>query len=83
VISKILSFFGGLKITAILGGALAIALGWIKILGYQKKELEEENAAHEKKHEIIEDMHLAKVKARDKRDEALKDNDGSDYMDRL
>jgi len=85
MISKIFSSFGGLKITAILGGALAAALAWIKIKGLERENenLEEENIMHQKKGHIIDEINKAKKEAEVKKDEALKNNTGVDYMDRL
>ena len=66
----------------IIGGLILVILGLFaktKYDGNKIENLEEENAAHEKKDEIIDDMNLAKVKAKEKRDEALKNNNGSDW----
>ena len=81
--SKIFSFFGGLKITAILGGVIAILFGWIKIQGAQKKNMKEKIAVHEKEDEITDDMRLAEVKEEEKKDEAIKNIDDSDWRDSI
>lgn len=71
------------KLVGIMGAALAIMGVMLKFKNHQIENLEEENAHHERKDEIIDDMNLAKVKAKEKKDDALKNNTGADYMDRL
>ena len=72
-------------IELIIGLVSAIVLMFAKITwdGKTIKNQGQEIAAHEKKDEIIEDMHLAKIKLKEKQDEALENNTGADYMDRL
>jgi len=72
-------------IELLIGLASVIGLMFAKIKWDSHKidNLEAKDAHHEKKHEIIEDMGLAEVKAKEKQDEALKNNTGADYMDRL
>ena len=71
------------KLVGVMGAALAIMGVMLKFKNHKIDELEEENAAHEKKDEIIEDMALAKVKAKDKRDEAIKNIDDTNWRDRI
>jgi len=79
--SKILSFFGGLKLTAIMGGVIAFLLWLLKIFSMQKENLENKVAAHEKEDEIQDDMRLSDIKTEGEKNEALEDNDGSDHAD--
>ena len=77
--------FSGLwaKLAGAMGAIIGVMAVMLKLKNHKIENLEEENAAHEMKDEIIEDMGLAEVKAKEKQDEALKNNDGADYMDRL
>ena len=81
--NSLLSFFGGLKITAILGTVIAFLFGWIKLLSIQKGNLKEKVDAHEKEDEIIEDMREVGIKAEEKKIEALKNNDGDNWRDAI
>ena len=74
-----------MMIEAMLGLLTVIGLMFAKITWDRKtiKNQKQEIAAHEKKDEIIEDMGLAKIKLKEKQDEALENNTGADYMDRL
>jgi len=77
--------FSGLwaKLVGLMGAAIGGLLILLKFKNHKIENQEHEIAHHEKKDEIIEDMGLAKVKVKEKQDDALKDNTGADYMDRL
>ncbi|MCP5003438.1 MAG: LapA family protein [Planctomycetes bacterium] len=79
MLGKMLSFFKGLKLTAILGAVIVWMWGWIKILSKQKKILKKENAAYEKKENIIKETRLSDIKIEGEMNEELENNDGSDY----
>ena len=63
--------------------AIVLMLAKIKWDGNKIDNLKEENAAHEKKDEIIDDMGLAKIKLKEKQDEALKNNSGDDWYNSI
>lgn len=70
----------------IIGGLIALVAGLflkMKWDGNKIENLEEENAAHEKKDEIIDDMKLAEVKAEAEKDEAIKNIDDSDWRNSI
>ncbi|MCP4984675.1 MAG: hypothetical protein GY928_01040 [Colwellia sp.] len=79
MLGKMLSFFKGLKLTAILGAVIVWMWGWINIQSKQKKILKKENAAYKKKENIIKETKLSDIKIEGDMNEELKDNDGSDY----
>ena len=73
-----LAAFKGYAMAAV-GAIIAFGWLWIKYLTGQNKSLKEENAAFEKKDEIIEDIKLAEVKAEEKDKDAKEAIDDSDW----
>ena len=53
---------------------------WIKYLSGQNKILEKENATHEKKDEIIDDMRLADIEGKKEEDDAKANRDTGDHF---
>ena len=77
--------FSGLmaKITGVLSVIVGIMAMMLQIKSNKIENLEEENAAHEKKGEIIDDMRLAEVNAEEKKDERIKNIDGTNWRDNI
>ncbi len=73
--------FSGLwaKLVGLLTAALGVMTVMIKFKNHKIENLEEENAAHEKKDEIIDDMKLAEIKAEAEKDEAIENINDSDW----
>ena len=76
---SIISWFSGLKITAILGGVIAALLAWIKIQGHQKDKLQDKVDGLEKEDQIQDDQAQADKQIEGDKDEQLKNNNGADY----
>ena len=68
------SFLSG-KITIALGATVGFLVLILKLKNHKIDNLEAENEADDKKLQIIDDMHLAEVKAEEKEIEANKDID--------
>jgi len=77
--------FSGLwaKLVGLMGAALAFMALMLKLKNHEIENLEEENIMFQKKGHITDEMNKAKKEAEVKKDEALKNNTGVDYMDRL
>ena len=82
IISTLLSSIWS-KIAVIGAATVSFLLLIISMKNDKIEELEEENIMNQKKDHITDEMNKAKKEEEQKADEALKNNDGSDYMDRL
>lgn len=76
-----MNLFSGLwaKLVGIMGATLGIMAVMLKLKSNKIENLEQENAAHEKEDEIIDDMKLAEVKIEEKEDEEIENIVDSDW----
>ena len=77
--------FSSIKAYAIAFGTALFAglIIAVKILTFQKQQLKEENAGHVKKDEIIDDMNLAEIKAKEKAKHDKNTINDSDWRDSI
>ena len=77
--------FSGLlaKATAALGIVVAFLLAMLKYKDVKLENAEEKNKMHDKENEIIDDMNLAKVKAKANENKAKDNIDDSDWRDNI
>ena len=80
-----MNLFSGLwaKLTALMGGVIAIMAVMLKFKNHKIENLEEENIMHQKKDHITEEMNKVKKEEEQKADEAIEEINTDNWRDRI